>query len=160
MIENYFDIVSAIEKRLWKIKTSELSAKDFQTNLDEFKRFNDKDSYSNFDDDKFFWILTYVMFLNSGLNASGIEKKLPIMRKNLYGYEKMADMVDSEIAGIISLIGYKKSVMRVSENALKYSKIIDEFGSFQYYLESMGIKDGSSSIIRYIGFFQHHLCLE
>lgn len=145
MIDNYFDIVNGIEKGLWKMKMNELSAEDFQMNLNKFKRFNDKDNYSNFDDDKFFWILTSIMFFNSGLNASSIEKKLPMMRKSLYGYEKMANISDSEITEIISVIGYKKSVMRVRENALKYKKIINEFGSFQYYLKNIGIKDTKCS---------------
>lgn len=134
---NYREIVSGVEAGLFRMKDPNVSSEEFQRRLDKFKNF----SYKGLSDDEIFWMLTYIMFFNIGRKASMIEKKLPLLREYLYGFNKVANLSDTDLDEVISHTGFGLQVTRSRENAKKFSVIIKQYGSFAGYLEqALGIK--------------------
>ncbi len=135
---DYQELIRGIEQGLLKMKDSNISTQDFLERLERFKNFD----FRKLSDDEIFWRLTYVMFFNIGKKASMIEKKLPILKKYLFGYKQLCALSDSEMEHIAKITGFRLQVYRCRENAKKFARITTQYGSFQKYLEeAFGIQD-------------------
>jgi len=135
---SFKEIVLGVEDGLQKMKMSNVSTVDFNNRLEKYKHFN----YISLNDDEVFWMLTYVMFFNMGKKASMIEKKLPLLKPYLYGYEKLTKLSEVDIKNIINSTGFNKQVNWVISNAIIFNDLIKHHGSFKGYLEiKFGIKN-------------------
>lgn len=135
---NYREIILGVEDGLKKMKMTNISTDDFKNRLEKFKHFN----YIHLDDNEIFWMLTYIMFFNMGKKASMIEKKLPIFKPYLYGYEKLTKLSQKDIDSIISNTGFEKQINWVISNAIVFNTLVKQKGSFKEYMENkFGIKD-------------------
>ena len=142
---NYDRIVEGIINGLVKMKYPHVSLAEFYQRLDNFKRFD----YKKLSDDEIFWILTYVLFFNMGKKASMIEKKLPLLKKYLYGVEKLCHLNSKQIEDIISHTGFSKQVRWCIENSKVFYSLIENYGSFNNYLvEELNIRDTFCSNIQ------------
>jgi DNA-3-methyladenine glycosylase I len=135
---DYYDLISGMYTGIKKMKLDDISLEEFDKRFDSFKGFN----YKSLDDDESFWEITYIMFFNIGRKASMIEAKLPILKKYLYGYNKLAISSESDISLIVNNTGFRPQVERVVANARTFQQIINKYGSFDNYLSvRFGIED-------------------
>lgn len=130
MEKSYKNIVRCIEEGLLKVKKPEVSTEEFHRRLEEFKNFD----YRNIKDDDIFWALTYIIFFNMGKKASMIEKKLPMLKEHLFGYEKLAGLSDMEVTRIVVHTGFERQVRWCKANAETFKGLVSKFGSFKEYL--------------------------
>lgn len=139
---NYDRIIEGIINGLVKMKNPHVSLEEFYQRLDNFKNFD----YKKLSDDEIFWRLTYVLFFNRRIPASTIEKKLPLLRKYLYGVEKLSHLNSKQIEDIINHIGFSEVVRWCVENSKLFYSLINKYGSFNNYLkEEFNIIDTSCS---------------
>lgn len=135
---NYDRIVEGIINGLVKMKNPHISLEKFHQRLNNFKNFD----YKKLSDDEIFWMLTYVLFFNMGKKASMIEKKLPLLKKYLYGVEKLSHMNSKQIEDIINHTGFPKQVRWCADNSKVFYSLIKNYGSFNNYLvEEFNIRD-------------------
>ncbi len=118
----------SIRKNIF-ISESEFSAR-LQPFLEvDFRKKSDKE---------IFWVLVYVNFY-SGIKAVTIEKKLDSIKKELFDYEKLSELNDEEKQSVISKIGFQNKCNYCFSNARTYKELIKKFGSFEKYVNSLGI---------------------
>jgi len=142
---NYERIVEGIINGLVKMKNPNVSLEEFQQRLNRFKNFD----YRKLSDDEIFWMLTYVLFFNMGKKASMIEKKLPLLKKYLYGVERLAHLNSNQIENIIIYTGFPKQVRWCIDNSKVFYSLIKNYGSFNNYLiKEFNIRDTLCSNIQ------------
>lgn len=128
--KNYANIVRLTEEGLLKVKKPDVASEEFNSRLNKFKGFD----YRKLSDDEIFWALTYVMFFNMGKKAAMIEKKLPLLKEHLFGFEKLAGLSDEELNRVIVHTGFDRQIRWCRDNAGTFKGLVDKFGSFKEYL--------------------------
>lgn len=91
-------------------------------------------------DGEVFWVLVYVVFY-SGFKAVTIERRITQIKNYLYGFEKLAGLSEIDKQKIIRKVGFPKKCNYCFDNAVKFKRLVGEFGSFQNYVFSFGISD-------------------
>ncbi|MCX7883497.1 MAG: hypothetical protein N2448_00450 [Caloramator sp.] len=125
---NYEQLTERVVDGLRKMKY--VSDEEFEKKINHFKNYN----YKNFDNKEIFWKLTQVMFFNMGKKASMIENKIPILKENLYDYEKLINFNDEQINAIILRTGFPKQIEWIKRNAVVFNNITKKYGSFQNFI--------------------------
>jgi len=143
MQKNYMEIVKGIEDGLLKVKVNNVPLEEFKEKLNYFKNFN----YKQLTDAEVYFTLIKIMFFNMGKKASMIEKKVPLFKKYIYDYKKVAMLSDQQVEEIIQNIGFGQKIYWCRENAVRYKRIIDFYGSFDKYISKrFDINDTKCSI--------------
>lgn len=135
-MKKYKKIFYGVETTLRK--QSKLSKTDFDST------FGDIPNYKNITDNDVYWILVYVAFY-SGMRASTVGQKLPVIEKYLYDFIKVKDYSEIEINQMLkdpNVIHNKQKIKACINNAKKFDNLLNKYGSFIKYLESFGsLKD-------------------
>jgi len=87
----------------------------------DFRKKSDKD---------IFWIIVYVNFY-SGILAVTIERKLELIKSELYDYQTISDLSEDEKQAIISKIGFPRKCGYCFKNAKSFQELISKFGSLK-----------------------------
>ncbi|HOM01839.1 MAG TPA: hypothetical protein PLH43_03295 [Acetivibrio sp.] len=135
---SYDKIVKGIMDGLIKMKSPDIATEEFYRRLNRFKNFD----YKKLSDDEIFWMLTYVLFFNMGKKASMIEKKLPLLKENLYGVGKLSHLDFAQIEDIIYRTGFPKQIRWCVYNSKVFYSLLKKYGTFSSYLaEAFNIRD-------------------
>ena len=118
-----------------------ISEEEFSKRLQPFLEMD----FRKESDKEIFWIIVYVNFF-SGIRAAIIERKLDIIKSELYDYQKISNLNEDEKQRIISKIGFPKKCGYCFKNARYFQEVITKFGSFKNYLKSFNITDLTPNI--------------
>lgn len=133
-MKDYKAIFEKVESTLIGVGSANLSAKRIRANLDEFKHLEYK-AFSNAD---YYWILVYVVFY-AGFRAATVNEKLDLIRRYFPDYETVAGYDGSKTDEILSnpeMIRNRRKVQACIKNAKVFKNIVNEYGSFQAYIDS------------------------
>jgi len=136
-MKDYKTIFERIEASLLAVGSRNHPKEKIQKELDLFKRFDDRHSYS---DDEHFSKLVDVIFY-SGFRAATVTAKLDIIHKHFPNYEIVTKYEEPEIEIILSderMIRNRNKIRACVDNAKAFQEILSEYGSFQEYVESFG----------------------
>ena len=143
MKENYSDIFLKVEGTLKK--HSELSDKSF---ADKYSTFSNL-TFSNRTDDEYFDILKLIPFY-SGFNATTVNKKLDTIKNHFPDYKIISLFGDSQIEQILSdkhMIKNEGKISAIINNAKTFKNIVEQYGSFQNYLNSFRATDSFENLM-------------
>lgn len=136
------------------IKTTGLSKKKFKNKLEAYIEKNLGD-YLKKTDQEICWNLLLVTW-HGGVKAGQIEKIEDKIKKQLfYGdYKKLSTLTEEKKRKIVTYLKYPNRCDWSFRNATIFNDIINEFGSFNNYLYSLGIEnkkitDNQLNIIKY-----------
>lgn len=132
MQKNYSDIFSTVEQTLKR--QSELSDESF---TDKYSNFFNL-TFSNRTDDEYFNMLKLIVFY-SGFKADTVTRKLHIINNHFPDYKTISLFDEKNILAILSdkeMIKNRDKISAIISNAKTFKNIVDQYGSFQNYLES------------------------
>lgn len=133
-MQKYREMFTKIENALRK--ESSLSRELFDSRFGEFKSLN----HQNMSDEDIFWTMVSVVFY-SGMRASTVSQRLPVLEKYLYDFRKVKGYSQEEVNQIIrdpDTIHHKRKIEACIENAKEFYNVVNKYGSFAKYLESFG----------------------
>ena len=133
-MRDYEAIFRKAESTLISVGSANLSADRIRANLDEYKRLEGK----TFSDAEYYWILVYVVFY-SGFRATTVSAKLNLIRRYFPDYATVASYHESKLDEILhdpEMIRNRRKVCACIENAKIFKDIVNEYGSFQSYIDS------------------------
>jgi DNA-3-methyladenine glycosylase I len=107
--------------------------------------FNENKGYENHDysDDEYFYKLKFIPFY-SGFRAEIVKKKIDIINYYFPNYLKTSNYGDNDIERIMkdeNMIKNEDKIRSCIINACTFKKIVDDYGSFQQYVNSFEMKD-------------------
>jgi len=120
-------------------KNSGLSEEEFDKRLDKYKKFENRD----YSDDEYFDKLVQVVFY-SGFKEQIVNAKLDIIKSYFSNYQKVLNYGEHEIKEMMQdekMIKNRDKIESCIKNARTFKELIEEYGSFQRYVNSFKIKD-------------------
>jgi len=133
-MKDYKAIFEKAESTLISVGSANLSVDRIRANLDEYKRLEGK----AFSDADYYWVLVCVVFY-SGFRATTVNAKLNLIRQYFSDYETVTGYDESKADEILSnpeMIRNRRKVRACIENAKVFKSIVNEYGSFQGYIDS------------------------
>ncbi len=127
------------------IKQSMLSELDFQKQYGVFKNFKKK----NRSDNDFFQLLVMIIFY-SGFKAAIVEKKEKIILGHFPDYKNVSIYSDADFEKIFSdsnMIKNERKIKSCIKNAKVFDKIVNQYGSFQNYIDSFDAQSSFENLI-------------
>ncbi len=143
---DYQAIFDAIESTLIRVGSQNVPEATIRRRLDVFKQVETKD----FTDTDYFDILISVIF-HSGFRASTVNKKMNIIRKHFPDYMTVAGYDHERVSEITSdpqMIKHEGKIQASVDNARIFKTIVDQYGSFQKYVDSFFPKTSFESLMR------------
>ena len=141
---DYRAIFDAIESTLIRVGSKNVPEATIRRRLDVFKetkRFTDAD---------YFDILISVIFY-SGFRAAIVNKKRDTIRKHFPDYKTVAGYDHERISKITSdpqMIKHERKIQKSVDNARTFKGIVDQYGSFQKYIDSFFPKTSLENLMR------------
>jgi len=142
-MKNYRDIFDRIEVTLRQ--QSWLSDSEFENQYGRFKKFENKKR----SDLEYFEMLVLIIFY-SGFRASTVESKEKIILGHLSNYTKVALYSETDLEHILSdseMIKNERKIISCINNAKVFRDIVNEFGSFQNYIDSFDVNSSFDNLI-------------
>jgi len=133
-MKDYKTIFEKVESTLISVGSANLSPDRIRAKLDEFKHFEGK----TFSDAEYYWILVYVVFY-AGFKAATVNAKIDLIRQYFPDYETVAGYDENKADEVLSdpkMIRNRHKVQACIENAKVFKSIVNEYGSFQAYIDS------------------------
>lgn len=143
--ENYRSIFYLTESNLIKIGSEIKSVSEIKEKLNEFKRFETK----QFSDAEYYEKLTMIVFY-SGFRAATVTAKKNIILSHFPNYQTVAEYNEKNTAEILAdsnMIRNTNKIQSCINNAKVFKKIIENFGSFQRYVESFLPNDSFENLL-------------
>jgi len=142
-MKNYKDIFDKIEVTLRH--QSWFSDSEFEKQYGHFKKFENK-KRSDFE---YFEMLVMIIFY-SGFRASTVESKKKVILGHLSDYTKVALYSEMDLEHILSdseMIKNEKKIISCINNAKVFRDIVNEFGSFQNYIDFFDVNSSFENLI-------------
>ncbi len=133
-MKDYKAIFTGIETGLISYGSRNLSEEKIRQELDKFKYGLEK----NFTDTDYFNIIIGVIFY-SGFKAATVDAHLAVIRNYFPDFVTTANYTENDINRIMAdsrMIRNERKIRSCVTNALVFSDIINEHGSFRNYIES------------------------
>jgi len=143
---DYQAIFDAIGSTLIRVGSKNVPEATIRRRLDVFKQVETK----RFTDADYFDILISVIFY-SGFKAAIVNKKMGTIRKHFPDYMTVAGYGHEEIVKITSdpqMIKHKGKIQASVDNARTFKTIVDQYGSFQKYVDSFFPKTSFENLMR------------
>jgi DNA-3-methyladenine glycosylase I len=143
---DYQTIFNKVESTLIRVGSQNIPQEIVRKNLDEFKKIASK-KFTNTD---YFQVLIYVPFY-SGFKADTVNNRMDTIRKYFSDYKIVAgyDLKKiSEILGDSQMIRHKGKIQASVDNARTFKAIIEQYGSFQTYIDSFAPKASFENLMR------------
>jgi DNA-3-methyladenine glycosylase I len=141
----YQDILEKIESTIIRAGSANRPAGEIRSNLDAFKT---RETYQ-FTDADYYWLLVCVVFY-SGFRAATVNAKLDVIRRHFPNYETVAsfdEIMADDIIDEHEMTQNRRKVQTHIENARVFKAIINEFGSFQAYIDSFSPLESFENLI-------------
>ncbi len=138
MTTDYQAIFDKVETTLIRVGSQNVPEETIRRNLDVFKEIATK----RFTDADYFGTLISVIFY-SGFKADIVNKKMGAIRKHFSDYRTVADYGRdkvNEIASDPQMIRHKGKIQASVDNARAFKAVVDQYGSFQKYVDSFSPK--------------------
>lgn len=130
----YAKVFRALEQQVIEIGSEQLGAQAVGKYLSEFKTF----AARSFSDDEVFWKLVLVAFY-SGFRAATVTSKLEVIRQHFPNWQAVAQYGQADIQRILNdgeMIAHKGKVQGCVDNARTLGLLVEQYGSFQSFLNS------------------------
>lgn len=118
---------------------------DFDRQYGRFKKFEKRQRTNQ----ELFEMLILIIFY-SGFRASTVESKEKIILWHLSDYEKVAQYTDNDLKRILAdqqMIRNERKIKGCIANAKKFKEIVDEYGTFQNYLDSFDANSSFDNLV-------------
>lgn len=143
---NLAAIFKAAEKTIKE--HSGLSQRNFDSSYKHFKNISTR----NWNDENYYWVIVYVTFY-SGFKAKTVTDKLPSIKKAFPNIITVSEYSARDIDNLIAskkIIGNRRKIEGLVENAKEMLAIRNDFGSFKKYLSSFGSLSNDNSLLALI----------
>lgn len=143
---DYQAIFEKVESTLIRVGSKSVPEETIRRNLDVFKGIKTK----RFTDADYFETLIPVPFY-SGFRADIVNKKMGRIRKYFSDYRTVADYGRdkvNEIASDPQMIRHKGKIQASVYNARAFKAVVDQYGSFQKYVDSFSPKASFENLMR------------
>lgn len=144
-MKDYKSIFESIESSLISEGSNHLPAETIRTNLAWFKKLEGK----IFSDEDYYRILVNVIFY-SGFRAATVTSKLDVIHAHFSSYKIVAEYGEKETSAILAdgkMIRNRRKVKACVENARLFCSIIQDFGSFQNYIDTFKGRESFENLI-------------
>lgn len=143
MTTNYLEIFKQAENSLRK--QSYFDDVKFASNYGHYKTYENK-----IHSDKDLYQLLVMIIFYSGFRASTVESREQIIRNHFPDPNTVSSYSEKEVGAILTDPGMIKNIKKIRScvaNAKVFKKIIDEFGSFNNYLENFKPRESFENLI-------------
>jgi DNA-3-methyladenine glycosylase I len=133
-MKDYKTIFQKVEHTIISVGSANLPTEKIRANLDEFKHFEGK----AFSDADYYLTLVYVVFY-AGFRAATVTAKQNLINRYFSDYETVASYDESKADEILNdpeMIRNRRKIQICIENAKAFNSIVNEYGSFQAYIDS------------------------
>ena len=137
-MRDYQTIFQKLESTLIGVGSANLPAEEICARLNESKHIDGK----AFSDSDYYWILVCVVFY-AGFKAATVTAKLDLIRQYFSDYETVSGYDEGKTDEILNdpgMIKNKRKIRNCIENAQVFKSIVNEYGSFQAYIDSFSPK--------------------
>lgn len=141
----YAEVFAAVEQQVIETGSKQLGAPAVREYLSEFKTF----AARHFSDDEVFWKLVLVAFY-SGFRAATVASKLEVIRRHFPDWQSVAQYGEADIQRILNdgeMIAHKGKVQGCVDNARTLGILVNQYGSFQAFLDSQLPDDSLENLL-------------
>lgn len=146
MLTDYKSVFEKVEAALIRAGAQNIPEGIVRSKLDTFKTVETK----QFTDDDYFRVLIYVPFY-SGFRAETVTNRMGAILRYFSSYKAVANYDDAMVRKILNdpqMIRHSVKVNASIENARTFGNIVDQFGSFEAFVDSFSPKASFDNLMR------------
>jgi len=146
MLTDYRTVFEKVESALVQAAAQNAPEENVRANLARFKYIETK----IFSDDDYFRVLIYVPFY-SGFRAETVNQRISVIQKYFSDYSTVSGYDDGVARKILDdpqMIRHSGKVYASIENAQTFRSIVNQYGSFQTFIDSFTPKASFDNLMR------------